>query len=575
MSRVLNVYQLMWGIEKYVVSGAVAGLTSVAWHDEDSAFTDGTTIHLPRPNALWNDEQLLLWRYKAEHELGHEDAVNACPHWKEVMVEKRKDKKYKDDGMLWWISNLISDHVQERNRIGEMIGRDDVLLNGRANFLKNVVFPEMEKNKAKLNDDEVRGSALFTWDSKARQAWNTAIVIPNLNKKVDDLVAKIEKESGVKLSALKNEKDVFEAAVKVRKLFPEVSADNNFMNAKPCAGDGKGKGDAKAEMDAARKKGKKSDKDGEKAKKTDSSIPFIPNGNHGDAPRPASYSYAKGEGSYNPRIPVPLSEGKRKYGFNHGNSGEHINKVKALLNRTNLPSKVRAYLMAMKREKLTTGWRSGRLDTSRLTDVLRGKDDMFRRKEPIRLVDSAVYLLVDSSGSMSGRPFQSACASAVMLAEALQGIGCSVEMAGFTEFGPEDKGGLIHDIWLPFGQRFVKENVLNKMGQMSNALSNNVDGENILFAYNRLKMQKETRKILIVLSDGEPSGNGPNGKTKGVGQFTADVCATIQKDKSVLLVGLGMSGYKPDRFYKNAYQVDAGQPLEPVLLGIVKDAVLR
>ena len=79
----------------------------------------------------------------------------------------------------------------------------------------------------------------------------------------------------------------------------------------------------------------------------------------------------------------------------------------------------------------------------------------------------------------------------------------------------------------------------------------------------------------ILVSTFSLTNRWPNGKTKGVGQFTKDVCDTIQKDKSVLLVGLGMSGYKPDRFYKNAYQVDAGQPLEPVLLGIVKDAVLR
>jgi cobalamin biosynthesis protein CobT len=77
----------------------------------------------------------------------------------------------------------------------------------------------------------------------------------------------------------------------------------------------------------------------------------------------------------------------------------------------------------MKREKWTTGYRTGRLDTNRLTDVLRNKEDLFRRKETTRLVDSAVYLLVDSSGSMSGHPFQNACAAAVMMAESLQGIG--------------------------------------------------------------------------------------------------------------------------------------------------------
>jgi len=558
MSRILNVYQLMAGIEKYVVSGAVKGLTSVAWHVDESAFTDGQTIHLPRPNALWNDEQLLLWRYKAEHELGHEDAVNAMPHWKEVMEEKRKDKKYKDDGMLWWISNLISDHVQERNRVGEMIGRDEVLLNGRKTFLDTMVF-KAAKDKKTWDDNDTNGMGLFLWDTEARQAWNPNITMPELNGKAHDLAAKIKRESGVDLHALKNEADVFEAAVKVRKLFPDVPPSNNFMNAKPQEGEGKGKGTPKPGEG----------KEGKTGKKSDDSIPFMANGNHGEAKRPVSYDYNKGDGSYKARIPVQLG---RKAG---SRDAYHISAVKGLLQRTNLPAKVRGYLMAMKREKQTTGWRSGRLDTNRLTDALRGREDLFKRKEDVRLVNSAVYLLVDSSGSMSGSAFQSACASAVMLAESLQGIGCSVEIAGFTEFGPEDKQGLIHDIWLPFGSRFVRENVLSQMGVMSNCLGNNADGENILFAYNRLKMQKEERKILIVLSDGEPSASGPHGKTMGIGQFTKNVCQTIEKDKSVLLVGLGMSGYKPDRFYKNAYQVDRGQPLEQVLLSIVKDAVLK
>lgn len=562
--KVLNVYALMQGIEKYVVAGAVPGLTAVAWHDDDSAFTDGTTIHLPRPDSMWNEEQLLLWRYKAEHELGHEAAINANPHWKEVMEEKRKQKEYKDDGMLWWISNLISDHVQEHNRVGEMIGRDEVLLQGRRAFLED---GERQKAKmlkdsgAKENPDMNIASALFAWDTEARMGWNPHLSAQKMDAKVKPIYDMIKTKGGVDPTKLKNEEEVFNAALKIRKLFPEYSSKNTFMKIKmPGTGKPGGKG----------KPGDGEDADGVR---TDRQDPFLPNGQHGEAAK-RKYDYEKGEGSYRARLPGNLKSGKRKYGFDHGKCGHHVSAVSGLMRRTNLPAKVRAYLMAMKREKYTTGYRSGRLDTNRLTDVLRGKDDLFRRKEAVRLVDSAVYLLVDSSGSMSGSAFQSACASALMMAEALQGIGCSVEIAGFTEFGGDDKG-LIHDIWLPFGQRFVKENVLNQMAVMANALSNNVDGENILFAYNRLKQQKESRKILIVLSDGQPAGSGAPGNTIGPGQFTKNVCDTIQRDKSVLLVGLGMSGYSPKKFYKNAYQVDRGQSLEGVLLNIVKDAVLK
>jgi cobaltochelatase CobT len=113
------------------------------------------------------------------------------------------------------------------------------------------------------------------------------------------------------------------------------------------------------------------------------------------------------------------------------------------------------------------------------------------------------------------------------------------------------------------------------MDKMSMNLSNNADGENIMYAYARLKNQPQQRKILIVLSDGEPSAQGPAGCTMGIGQFTKETIEMIEKDKSVHIIGLGMSGYSPKRFYKHAYEVKAKQPLEQVLLDIVKNSVLK
>lgn len=576
--RVLNVYKLMGGIEKYVVSGAVKGLTGVAWHDDQNlAYTDGSTIHLPRPNALWSDDELLLWRYKAEHELGHEDAVNSNPHWKEIKVERMKDKRYKDDGMLWWLANVISDHVQEHNRIGEMVGRDEVLLHGRQNFLQNLVFAAVAESRAKSPDEEI-GTGIFLWDTESRMKWNPHITMPTkYSKKAEEVWKLVKDKGGVDPTVLKNEEDVFQAALKIRELFKsEVKPDNDFLGAKPGKGEGEGDGKSGAQCDAEADGAARGDKEGKKGKdKTAKMIPFMPTGYHsGETPK-FNYSYTKGEGVYNPRQPVQLDKGKRRRGYGMGTSGgQHTRAVEALMKKTNLPAKVRAYLMAMKREKWTTGYRSGKLDTNRLTDVLRGKEDLFRRKEPVRLVDSAVSLLVDSSGSMSGHSFQSACAAALMMADALQGIGCTVEVAGFTEFSG-DKDGCIHDLWTPFGSRYAKPFVLERMEKMSTCLSNNADGENILYAYSRLKAQKQTRKILIVLSDGSPAATGPEGATIDIGAFTAKVTAQIEKDKDVLLVGLGMSGYSPKRFYKNAYKVERGESLEAVLLEIVKNAVLK
>jgi cobaltochelatase CobT len=109
---------------------------------------------------------------------------------------------------------------------------------------------------------------------------------------------------------------------------------------------------------------------------------------------------------------------------------------------------------------------------------------------------------------------------------------------------------------------------------MEEHLSNNADGENILFAYQRLKTQQQNRKILIVLSDGEPAAAGPQGSTKSIQDFTKQVIEMIERDKSVNLVSLGMDGYDTKRYYKNAIKVEREQPLEKVLLEMVKKSVL-
>jgi cobalamin biosynthesis protein CobT len=160
-----------------------------------------------------------------------------------------------------------------------------------------------------------------------------------------------------------------------------------------------------------------------------------------------------------------------------------------------------------------------------------------------------------------------------MLAEALQGVGVNLEIAGFTEFSGSDKG-LIHEVFLPFGQRFVRDTFLRRVASMEEHLSNNADGENILFAYQRLKTQQQNRKILIVLSDGEPAAAGPQGSTKSIQDFTKQVIEMIERDKSVNLVSLGMDGYDTKRYYKNAIKVEREQPLEKVLLEMVKKSVL-
>jgi cobalamin biosynthesis protein CobT len=291
-----------------------------------------------------------------------------------------------------------------------------------------------------------------------------------------------------------------------------------------------------------------------------------------DIPTPSHYADAEKIGSWTPRTPRSFSDVyKDKYGGRGDEALPYKEPIAAMIRKTNLPAKVRAHLMSLKVAKYRTGYRSGRLDTNRLTDVLRGRDDIFRRREEVRMVNTAVSLLVDASGSMSGNRYTHACAASLMMAEALQGIGVDVEIAAFTELH-SGHDTLVHDIVSPFGRRFVKETTLDKLARVGNCLCENADGENILYAYSRLRRQLQPKKILIVLSDGAPSCSGAPGNTASITTYTADVIKMIEADKNVELWAIGI-GYDPRQYKKRVVLERGGMSLEEALLQLTKKLV--
>lgn len=535
-----NTYAVMEGMEKYVVSGVVSGISAVKWLPVgEGAYTDGKLICLPRPNGVANATELLLWRYYAEHEMGHEDEVNSHPHWKSIMVAHKEDKDC--DETFWNIANLLSDFVQERNRIGVMAGRDQVLLEGR------LAFSKLDLTHPSIKDGQMLGLGVL--DYKLRGTWNPYIAAhpcPLSPTKFPQAFSWVPKfEAAVDILALKNEQEVFDAAKILRKMFPE-------------------------EKEQSKKSKAAGSSDGGSEKRTGSPSKHSPDkkkelGEGGERPPPTG-----GTGKqYNVRTPMSVDAACRETGTAHDKRHHRIQDTRqAILGaiiKTNLPAKVRAFLMASRVVKWESGHRSGRLDTNRLTDVLRGKTDIFRRRGETRAVNSAVSLLIDASGSMSGSKYSNACAAGIMLADALQGVGVSVEIAAFTELS---NSALVHELIVPFGRRYVRQTAIDKLAELSPILSNNCDGENILYAYHRLKLQKEPRKVLIVLSDGAPAGWGDADNTLDIDTYTQQVIRKVEGDKNVILHAVGI-GYNP-RMYSRRTELAYGGNMEGTLLALVK-----
>lgn len=513
-----NTHAMMDGIRKFVLSGALPTIKDVRFHADDSAYTDGTTIHLPLPNAMGSDDDHVLWLYKAEHELGHEDPVNSTPHWK-GLLDSNKDKVDKVVKQVW---NLLSDHVQERNRIGVYAGRDAVLREGRAIFIRRQLEGEG------MFPASVFG-ALFQWDNAARMAWNPLLTSRFDNPANDEVIAKAA--ALVDIAALRNEQDCLDAAIKLRVLFAEEPSADDMATA-----------DALAISDH------EGDKDDSEGGKDDSML----------KPRKGK---AGGPSFYQARRPIfETAESSFMTGY-------YQERTAAMLHSTNLPAKLKAWLVGKRMCREATGYRSGRLDCSRLTDVLRHRDDVFRRREETRAVNAAVFLLVDGSGSMSGQRYATAASAAIMMCDALSAAKASVRVESFTEYRKDGSYCLVHGLWKDWDERVNIQRMIERAS--AQRLENNSDGESILWAYHCLRQRKADKKLLIVLSDGSPAAYGP-ASGGDVVEFTKHAIALVEADKSMKLVGVGIDG-EECRMYSHRVMVNSSDgSLERTLLDIAR-----
>ncbi len=533
---ITNTHALMDGIRKFVLSGAVPGLKNVVFELDVAPHTTGDTIHLPFPDAMGGERSLLLWRYYAEHELGHEDPVNSAPHWKAIM-DREKDSMDMLTKSIW---NILSDHVQERNRLGEYVGRDDVLLRGRAAFIEDQL-----KAVGTFKDDPI--SIVFEWDTLARKEWNP--YLPKFKVNVDNEEKRLDILEVVNVNNLKNERDCYEAAKRIRALFPDVPMERP----KP-----EPKGDGDVDDSKGQAFDKLMDKLAKEYKKR--AVSDHADTEKLDTPGGVSKADRKG-GGFPPRAPEYYDLDKMGMAYAGNYYREHIEPT---LSRTNLPARLKSWLVGKRAIREASGYRSGRLDTGNLTRVLKGRDDVFRQREDVRVVNAAVFLLVDASGSMSGSTYAQAAASAVMLADALSACKAMVRVETFTE----EPHRLVHGLIKNWDERYNKDKMVGRLCAQGNKLLNNSDGESVLWSYHQLRSVRADKKLLLVISDGAPAGDGP-GK-RGVTGFTREALKLVEADKSIRTIGLGINGHDASEWYKQCVNVRNTAELPAALLQIAK-----
>ncbi|WP_144751624.1 MULTISPECIES: cobaltochelatase subunit CobT [Bartonella] len=253
---------------------------------------------------------------------------------------------------------------------------------------------------------------------------------------------------------------------------------------------------------------------------------------------------------------------------------KQINHLQNIVGR--LANRLQRRLMAQQNRNWTFDLEEGYLDTARLSRLI--IDPMqplsFKMESNTQFRDTVVSLLIDNSGSMRGRPITVAASCADILAQTLERCGVKVEILGFTT--KTWKGGQSREQWL-------KQNKPNHPGRLNDLchiiyksadtpwrrarrnlglmmqeglLKENIDGEALIWAHQRLLSRCEQRRILMVISDGAPvddstlSVNSSNYLEKHL----RAVIQEIQSHSPIELIAIGI-GHDVTRYYQHAVTI--------------------
>ena len=241
--------------------------------------------------------------------------------------------------------------------------------------------------------------------------------------------------------------------------------------------------------------------------------------------------------------------------------------------------------------KQTRAWEfdldEGILDAARLSRVVTNPilPLSYKRERETDFRDTVVTLLIDNSGSMRGRPITVAAMSADILARTLERCGVKVEILGFTTRAW--KGGQARERWISAGkpQNPGRLNDLRhivyksadspwrrsrrNLGLMlrEGILKENIDGEALIWAHERLRARSEQRRILMVISDGAPVDDSTLSVNPGnyLEKHLREVIHDIERLGEVELTAIGI-GHDVTRYYRRAVTIVDAEQLGGVML---------
>jgi cobaltochelatase CobT len=254
---------------------------------------------------------------------------------------------------------------------------------------------------------------------------------------------------------------------------------------------------------------------------------------------------------------------------------------------TRLANRLQRRLMAQQARSWEFDQEEGLLDAARLARVIVNPVHSlsYKIERDTEFRDTVVGLLIDNSGSMRGRPIAIAAICADILTRTLERVGVASEVLGFTTRAW--KGGQSREQWLADGRppspgrlndlRHIVykradepyRHARKHLGLMmrEGLLKENIDGEALLWAHNRLIARPEERRILMVISDGAPVDDSTASANGGayLEKHLRQVIEWIERRSSVELVAIGI-GHDVTRYYSRAVTIMDAEQLGGVMI---------
>ena len=254
---------------------------------------------------------------------------------------------------------------------------------------------------------------------------------------------------------------------------------------------------------------------------------------------------------------------------------------------TKLANKLQRQLLAKQNRAWEFDLEEGLLDSSKLTRIIIDPYNSlsFMKEKDLDFKDTIVTLLIDNSGSMRGRPITIAALCADILSRTLERCSVKVEVLGFTT--KNWKGGKSREAWtkndkpknpgrlndlrhiIYKGADTQWRQAKNNIGLMlkEGLLKENIDGEAISWAYNRIKKRKEERKILMVISDGAPVDDSTLSVNSGdfLEKHLKKMVKFIENKSDVEILAIGI-GHDVSRYYDKAIKITDVHELGDVMV---------